>query len=252
MIALALLFVNLIINFYIKIYLMVRRAGLRVLKLKSKVGESSVISKSHQLSGIKDGQKPATTSAEGSESSGTTRPSVTFILGTGSPSAAVTTAKASNAIAISAAIDGVIVSMGSSTGGQQILSHTHQQHSGTSSAPLNNVNKDICRTTNTSIENAVFRLCLILLLILVVFWTPLLLMMVYELFSQHRAPIWLQIAAFNIVTLDYAFATPIALIRFHKVYRRLWYRHVLPSRMHKWRMVIFVWGEYTASGGGDE
>lgn len=83
-------------------------------------------------------------------------------------------------------------------------------------------------TPTDEVEQQVFMMCVLVVIALVVCWSPLLLVFLYKIVGQRLAPEWAEISALYLTSLDFALVTPTILIRFNKEYRRLWFNHVLP------------------------
>lgn len=92
-------------------------------------------------------------------------------------------------------------------------------------------------------EQEVFRLCVAILAVLLLCWTPMFIVLLMKIIGQRLAPLWAEVAAIYLTTFDFALLTPTVLVRFNKNYRRLWYQHVLPRSLASSRWAVVVFGK---------
>lgn len=98
------------------------------------------------------------------------------------------------------------------------------------------------RQTDDKIEHEVFKMCYLLLTVLIFCWSPMFLCLLYKLICQQLAPLWAEEIALLFACLDFSLFTPTALIRFNKLYRKYWFMYVVPKSWQKNHVVEMIWG----------
>lgn len=88
------------------------------------------------------------------------------------------------------------------------------------------------------VEQEVFRMSVAILLVMIVCWTPILIVFVTKLIIQEEIPMWAEFISISTALLDVSFLTPTILIRFNRHYRKLWFEHVLKFEFLKRSWIV--------------